>query len=78
MDISKLRIFATVARVGTFTRAAELLYLTQPTISQQIATLEAQYDDLARQGQRSVPSADEIGAAVERFLAERDDEGEGS
>lgn len=42
MDISKLRIFATVARVGTFTRAAELLYLTQPTISQQIATLEAQ------------------------------------
>ncbi|WP_347347302.1 PAC2 family protein [Nigerium sp.] len=43
-----------------------------------IATLEAQYDDLARQGQRSVPSADEIGAAAERFLAERDDEGEGS
>jgi DNA-binding transcriptional LysR family regulator len=42
MDISKLRIFATVARLGNFTRAAELLYLTQPTISQQIAALEAQ------------------------------------
>jgi DNA-binding transcriptional LysR family regulator len=42
MDISKLRIFATVARLGNFTRAAELLYLTQPTVSQQIATLEAQ------------------------------------
>src|SRR5918912_1998948 len=41
MDIPKLRIFATVARLGNFTRAAELLYLTQPTVSQQIATLEA-------------------------------------
>src|SRR6476646_8871091 len=42
MDINKLRIFATVARLGNFTRAAELLYLTQPTVSQQIAALEAQ------------------------------------
>src|SRR3954469_1424421 len=42
MDIAKLRIFATVARLGNFTRAAELLYLTQPTVSQQIAALEAQ------------------------------------
>lgn len=41
MDISKLRIFATVARVGNFTRAAEQLYLTQPTVSQQLAALEA-------------------------------------
>lgn len=42
MDIAKLRIFATVARLGNFTRAAELLYLTQPTVSQQIAALEVQ------------------------------------
>jgi DNA-binding transcriptional LysR family regulator len=42
MDIAKLRIFATVARLGNFTRAAELLFLTQPTVSQQIAALEAQ------------------------------------
>jgi len=41
MDISKLRIFTTIARIGNFTRAAELLYLTQPTVSQQLATLEA-------------------------------------
>jgi DNA-binding transcriptional LysR family regulator len=32
----------TVVRLGSFTRAAELLYLTQPTVSQQIAVLEAQ------------------------------------
>src|SRR6478672_13937010 len=42
LDIAKLRIFATVARLGNFTRAAELLYLTQPTVSQQLAALEAQ------------------------------------
>jgi DNA-binding transcriptional LysR family regulator len=42
MDIPKLRIFVAVARLGNFTRAAELLYLTQPTVSQQIAALEAQ------------------------------------
>src|ERR671927_1247489 len=40
MDLPKLRIFATVARLGNFTRAAELLHLTQPTVSQQIAMLE--------------------------------------
>jgi DNA-binding transcriptional LysR family regulator len=42
MDIPKLRIFVTVVRLGSFTRAAELLYLTQPTVSQQLAALEAQ------------------------------------
>jgi len=34
--------------------------------------LEEQYDRLAASGGASVPSADEIGAAVERFLAEQD------
>jgi len=42
MDLPKLRIFVTVARLGSFTRAAELLYLSQPTVSQQLAALEAQ------------------------------------
>lgn len=38
----KLRIFATIARLGNFTRAAEVLHMTQPTVSQQIAVLETQ------------------------------------
>ncbi len=42
LDLHKLRIFATIARLGNFTRAAELLHMTQPTVSQQIAALEAQ------------------------------------
>lgn len=36
-----LQSFETVARLGTFTRAAEELYLTQPSLSRQIAALEA-------------------------------------
>ena len=37
-----------------------------------VHALEEQYDRLAASGGASVPSADEIGAAVERFLAEQD------
>lgn len=37
-----------------------------------VATLEEHYDELGRKGE-VVPSADEIGAAVEQFLAEQDD-----
>lgn len=40
-----------------------------PTI---VAALEQQYDQLKEQGSAAVPSADEIGAAVEQFLAEQD------
>jgi hypothetical protein len=37
-----------------------------------VAALEEQYDQLAASGGASVPSAEEIGAAVEQFLAEQD------
>lgn len=42
LDLHKIQIFAAVARAGSFTRAAELLHMTQPTVSQQLAALEAQ------------------------------------
>lgn len=42
MDIHKLRIFHTVAQTTSFTRAAEQLFMTQPTVSQQLALLEAE------------------------------------
>jgi DNA-binding transcriptional LysR family regulator len=41
MDLHKLRIFVAVARAGHFTRAADLLHMSQPSVSQQIALLEA-------------------------------------
>src|SRR5258707_5542219 len=40
MDVRRLEIFAKVAELGSFSRAAEALFLTQPTISEHIRALE--------------------------------------
>ncbi len=40
MKLEQLRSFEAVARVGNFTRAAEELFLAQPSLSRQIAALE--------------------------------------
>ncbi len=40
LDLPKLQIFVAVAHAGSFTRAAEMLDLRQPTVSQQIQVLE--------------------------------------
>ncbi len=42
LDLHKLEIFVAIARLGSFTRAADDLHMTQPTVSQQLAMLEAQ------------------------------------
>jgi DNA-binding transcriptional LysR family regulator len=42
LDLHKLEIFVTIARLASFTRAADNLHMTQPTVSQQLAILEAQ------------------------------------
>ncbi|HJA03604.1 MAG TPA: LysR family transcriptional regulator, partial [Candidatus Microbacterium stercoravium] len=41
MTLEQLRGFVEVARTGHFTRAAERLHLAQPSLSRQIAALEA-------------------------------------
>src|SRR5215467_3016475 len=40
MDLSELQVFLTVAREGSFSRAAERLYRTQPAVSLAIRKLE--------------------------------------
>lgn len=40
MDLRQLEIFVKVAELGSFSKAAEALYLTQPTVSEHIRTLE--------------------------------------
>jgi DNA-binding transcriptional LysR family regulator len=42
MDLQQLRGFFEVAREGSFTRAANKLFVTQPAISQQLKALEAE------------------------------------
>lgn len=43
LDLHKLKIFVTIVRLMSFTKAAEHLHMTQPTVSQQLAMLEAQF-----------------------------------
>jgi DNA-binding transcriptional LysR family regulator len=40
MDLRRLEIFAKVAELGSFSRAADALFLTQPTVSEHIRALE--------------------------------------
>jgi DNA-binding transcriptional LysR family regulator len=40
MELAQLIAFTEVARAGSFTRAAEALYLTQPSVTSRIQTLE--------------------------------------
>jgi DNA-binding transcriptional LysR family regulator len=44
MELNTLRTFVQVAQDGSFSQAAEHLYLTQPAISKRIAALEAELD----------------------------------
>ena len=42
MELRVLRYYLTVAREENITRAAEILHITQPTLSRQMAELEAE------------------------------------
>ena len=44
MDIPNLYAFIAVADTGSFSAAAELLYLTQPAVSKRVSTLETELD----------------------------------
>lgn len=77
MELHRLRIFVAVAREGTFTRAAERLSMAQPTVSQQLALLEAQIGapliDRQRRRQRLTPAGEVLLPYAERLLALADE-----
>ncbi|MDF3301367.1 LysR family transcriptional regulator [Streptomyces tropicalis] len=68
LDLSLLRTFLAVHRAGSFTAAARLLGLAQPTVTAQMRTLEVQLGrELFERGSRGVtptPVADQLAGRV--------------
>jgi DNA-binding transcriptional LysR family regulator len=58
MDLRRLEMFVRVAELGSFSRAADALFLTQPTISEHIRALEEELDVqlLDRLGRGATPT----------------------
>ena len=77
MDISSLQAFLAVAETGSFSRAAERIFLTQPAISKRIAVLEKQlgtslFDRIGR-GIRLTEAGTELLARTRTVLKELED-----
>ena len=81
MDIRVLQYFLAVAREGSFSRAAETLYLSQPTLSRQIREMEEELGvrlfertnrsvRLTQDGMRLRRRAQEIADLMEKTRAE--------
>jgi DNA-binding transcriptional LysR family regulator len=76
MDLHQIEIFCTLIKLRSFSRAAEALYLTQPTVSSHIKNLESDLGVqlLDRLGKRVVPT--EAGEVLfrhgQKLLALRD------
>jgi DNA-binding transcriptional LysR family regulator len=78
MDLTQLRAFVTVAQEGNLTRAAERLHLTQPAVSLQIKSLQAELQlqlfartpsgmSLTDDGAKLLPHAERVMASVAEF-----------
>jgi len=65
MEIHQLRYFCAIAKHGTFTRAAESVYVAQPSLSQQIHKLE---DELGGKLFYRLPRAARLTPLGEFFL----------
>ncbi|GAA1824487.1 LysR family transcriptional regulator [Agromyces salentinus] len=74
MNLEQLRSFVEVARFGNFTRAAEELYLAQPSLSRQIAALEqdlgAELFHRARGGSTLTSAGESLLPLARRMLAD--------
>ncbi|MEK7840078.1 MAG: LysR family transcriptional regulator [Pseudomonadota bacterium] len=77
MDIAALQAFLAVAETGSFSRAGERIFLTQPAVSKRIATLENQlgarlFDRIGKQV-RLTPAGTALFERARRLLRELDD-----
>lgn len=73
MDLRQLEIFAKVAELGSFSKAAEALHLTQPTVSEHIRALEDELGvrllDRLRRGAAVAPAGQLLLTYAGRILA---------
>jgi len=77
MDIAALQSFLAVAETGSFSRAAERVFLTQPAVSKRIAALEASlgtrlFDRIGKRAQLT-PAGVALFERARRVLRELDD-----
>ncbi len=77
MDIAALQAFLAVAETGSFSRAAERIFLTQPAVSKRIASLESQLGTrlFDRIGKRAhlTPAGTVLYERAHRLLRDLDD-----
>src|SRR5918996_6130696 len=64
LDLKRLRVLAEVARRGSFSAAAEALYLSQSAVSQQVATLEKEVGMPLLERTRGGPKLNDAGRTV--------------
>ena len=64
LDLKRLRVLAEVARQGSFSAAAETLYLSQSAVSQQVATLEKEVGTPLLERTRSGPKLNDAGRVL--------------
>ncbi|MEX0729831.1 MAG: LysR family transcriptional regulator [Aquisalimonadaceae bacterium] len=76
VDIRHLRYFATIAEAGSFTRAATLLHIAQPALSQHVRNLELAFSvqlfDRRARGVNLTPEGMKLLTHARRVLAEMD------
>ncbi len=77
MDIAALQAFLAVAETGSFSRAAERIFLTQPAVSKRIAALETQlaarlFDRIGKRIQLT-PAGTALYERARRVLRDLDD-----
>jgi molybdate transport repressor ModE-like protein len=64
LDLKRLRVLAEVARQGSFSAAAEALYLSQSAVSQQVATLEKEVGMPLLERTRNGPKLNDAGRGL--------------
>ncbi len=77
MDIQNIRAFLMVAETGSFSRAAEKLFITQPAVSKRISTLEFSLDcqlfDRLGKSIRLTQAGEALIPSYQKILAELDE-----